>query len=53
MSPDDIDRIALAVFDLLVTDLGCDLGEDEDWEQLKDLLYDKLEPFVTRERNYN
>jgi hypothetical protein len=53
MSPDDIDRIALAVYDLLVLDLGCDLGEGEDWEKLKNLLYDELEPFVTRERNYN
>ena len=53
MSPDDIDHIALAVYDLLVMDLGCDLGEDDDWEDLKSLLHAKLEPFVTRERNYN
>jgi len=52
MSPDDIDRLALAVFDLLV-DLGCTLDENDDWDQLKNLLYDKLDPFVTRERNYN
>jgi hypothetical protein len=51
MSPDDIDRIALDVFDLLA-DLGCNLGDD-DWDHLMDLLHDKLEPFVTRERNYN
>jgi hypothetical protein len=53
MSPDNIDDIALAVFDLLVLDLGCDLGEGEDWEKLKDLLHYRLEPFVTRERNHN
>jgi hypothetical protein len=52
MSPDNIDDIALAVFDLLTLDLGCDLGEN-DWDQLKDLLHDRLEPFVTRERNHN
>jgi len=51
MSPDDIDDIALDVFDLLA-DLGCDLGDD-DYDQLSSLLHDKLGPFVTRERNYN
>ena len=51
MSPDDIDRIALAVFDGLIA-LGYD-PLDDDYDQLKDLLYDKLDPFVTRERNYN
>ena len=53
MSPDDIDRVALAVFDLLTLDLGCNLDEDDDWDQLKNLLHEKLEPFVTRERNHN
>lgn len=53
MSPDDIDRLALAVFDLLVQDLGCDLSENDDWDQILNLLHNKLEPFVTRERNYN
>lgn len=52
MSPDDIDRLALSVFDLLV-DLGYSLDENDDWEHLKNLLYDKLEPFVTRDRSYN
>lgn len=51
MSPDDIDDIALAVLDLL-TVLGYDLLDD-DYDHLKDLLYDKLDLFVTRERNYN
>ena len=54
MSPDDIDSIALAVFDLLTLDLGLtDLNENGDFQQILDLLHDKLEPFVTRERNYN
>lgn len=52
MSPDDIDDITLAVFDLFV-DMGYDLDEDGEWDQLKDLLYDKLEPFCTRDRSYN
>lgn len=52
MSPDDIDRIALAVFELFV-DMGYTLDENDEWDQLKELLYNKLDPFVTRERNYN
>ena len=52
MSPDDIDRLALNVFDLLV-DMGYQLDDNDEWDQLKNLLYDKLEPFVTRDRNYN
>jgi hypothetical protein len=52
MSPDDIDRLALDVYDLLV-DMGHTLEENDEWDQLKSLLYDRLEPFVTRERNYN
>jgi hypothetical protein len=52
MSPDDIDDIALAVFDLLTLDLGFNLTDDH-YDPLTDLLHDKLEPFVTRERNYN
>lgn len=53
MSPDDIDSVALAVFDLLTQDMGLELNEDEDWDQLKDLLHYKLDPFCTRDRNYN
>lgn len=52
MSPDDIDNLALAVFDLFV-DMGYSLDENDEWDQLKDLLYDKLEPFCIRDRNYN
>lgn len=52
MSPDDIDSIALAVFEL-ITSLGCDLDENDDWDQLHWLLHDKLDKFCTRDRNYN
>lgn len=52
MSPDDIDRLALAVFDLFV-DMGYSLDENDEWDQLKSLLYDRLEPFCTKDRNYN
>ena len=52
MSPDNIDSLALDVYDLLVG-MGFILDENDQWDQLKDLLQDKLEPFVTRDRNYN
>lgn len=52
MNEDDINHVALAVYDLLV-DLGINLDENDDWDQLSTLLQDKLEPFVTRDRNYN
>lgn len=52
MSLDDIDKLALDVFDLLA-DRGYMLDENQDWEDLKHLLYDRLEQFCTRERNYN
>lgn len=52
MSPDDIDHLALAVFDLFV-DIGYSLDENDEWDQLKALLYGKLEPFCTKDRNYN
>jgi len=53
MSPDDIDRIALGLHDLLVLDLGCDLSEQEDWDVLLEHMHKVLEPYVTRERNFN
>jgi hypothetical protein len=52
MSPDDIDHVALAVFDLL-TDLGLAIDENDDWDQLRNLLHHKLDKFCTKERNYN
>lgn len=52
MSPDDIDRIALGVFELL-GDMGRALDEDDEWTQLHEFLCEKLDPFVTRDRNYN
>lgn len=53
MSPDDIDSLALDLHNFLVDDMGLDLNENSDYEALLSLLYDKLDPFVTRDRNYN
>lgn len=53
MSPDDVDSIALEVFDLLVNDMGLNLDEDADFIRIHDLLMDTLDKFITRDRNYN
>lgn len=53
MSPDDIDRVALGLFDVLVNDLGAELDENDDFVAILNYLQDALEPYVTRERNYN
>jgi hypothetical protein len=53
MSPDDIDSLAVDLHDFLVGDMGLDLNDDGDFNAMLSLLYDKLEPFVTRDRNYN
>jgi hypothetical protein len=53
MSPDDIDSFSLDLYDFLVNVMTLDLNEDADYEALLSLLYDKLDPFITRDRNYN
>ena len=53
MSPDDIDSVVLKLHDFLCKRLGCALDEDNDYEALQDFMYDALDPFVTRDRNYN
>lgn len=53
MSPDDIDNVVLKLYDFLVYELGCDLGEDEDFNDLSQFMLDSFEPFYTKDRNYN
>jgi len=53
MSLDDIDRITLQLHDFLVGNLGCNLGEDQDYEDLQNFMYDKFEDYCTKDRNYN
>ena len=53
MSPDDIDSIVLALHDFLIGPLGCQLDEDDDYVALQDFMYDVLDPFVAKDRNYN
>lgn len=53
MSLDDIDTVVLNLYDFLTGALGCALDENEDYEALSDFMYDALDKFVTRDRNYN
>ena len=53
MSPDDVDDVTFDLYNLLVKQLGCDLGEDADYETLKYFMLDAFQPFYTRDRNYN
>ena len=52
MSPDDIDRIALGLYEVL-GDLNANLNENDDWDEVLAYMHRALEPYVTRERNYN
>jgi|Laugrespbdmm15sd_2_1035082.scaffolds.fasta_scaffold245887_1 hypothetical protein len=53
MSPDDIDNVVLNLFDLLVFKLGATLDDNDDYAAIYDHLHKALDPFVTRDRNYN
>lgn len=53
MSPDDIDSITLDLYDFLVNKMKVQLDENDDYDALSSLMYDVLDKFVTRDRNYN
>jgi hypothetical protein len=53
MSPDDIDSVVLKLHDFLFRSLGCALDEDEDYDMLYNFMHNQLDPFCTRDRNYN
>ena len=53
MSPDNIDSLALDLHDFLINVVGLDLNGDSDYVAIHDFLADKLDRFVTRDRNYN
>jgi hypothetical protein len=52
LSHEDINSLTLAVFDLMV-DMGYNLDENNEWDQLQNLIMDKLDKFSTGYRNYN
>lgn len=52
MDDDDIISVSLDLHDFLV-DLGRVPNDNEDYDAIRDLLMDKLAPFITKERNYN
>lgn len=53
MNHDDIDSLAVDLHDFLVGDMGLDLNDDGDFNAMLSLLHDKLDRFITRDRNYN
>jgi hypothetical protein len=53
MSPDDIDTLTLRLYDFLTNVMRVDLNEDSDYNAVSDFLAEQLEPFITRDRNYN
>ena len=53
MNHDGIDSLAVDLHNFLVDDMGLDLNDDSDFNAMLSLLYNKLDPFITRDRNYN
>lgn len=53
MSPDDIDSVTLKLHDFLIMQLGYNLDEDQDYDDLADFMHIVLDKFVTKDRNYN
>lgn len=53
MSPDDIDSVVLKLHNFLVAQLGYALDDDGDYDDLSKFMHDVLDPYVTRDRNYN
>jgi hypothetical protein len=53
MSIDDINTFSLALHDWLIDQLGYPLDENEDYDSLSAFVMSHLEPFETKERNYN
>ncbi len=52
MDEDTIINLTLELHDFLVQ-LGRVPNEDEDYDALSDFMMTKLDPFITKERNYN
>jgi hypothetical protein len=52
MTEDDVTKLALDLHDFL-EQLGRVPNECEDYDALSDFMMTKLDPFITKERNYN
>jgi hypothetical protein len=53
MSHDDIDTVVLKLHDFLVNVMRVQLDENDDYIALSSFMYDALDTFVTKDRNYN
>jgi hypothetical protein len=53
VSPDTIDSLSVSIIDLIESWPKGWADDDELHQQFMDLLHRELEPFCTRDRNYN
>lgn len=53
MSPDNVDNLVVAIVDLIESWPKGWPDDDELYGNFCDLVHDKLEPFITKDRNYN
>lgn len=53
MNYDDIGSLTLKLYEFLTQEMGCDLDEDDDYNDLRNFLMESLGTFVTRDCNWN
>lgn len=53
MSPDDVDSIVLKLSDKLDAAFDIDFYNDTHYEILRTIVENVMEPYITRDRNYN
>lgn len=53
MSEDDIDGLIVSITEFIEKHSDMDLDNDALYEELTGVVYEDLEKFITKERNYN
>jgi hypothetical protein len=53
MSPDNVDNLVVAVVELIESWPKGWADDDRLYSEFYDLVHAKLEPFITKDRNYN
>lgn len=53
MNYDDIGSLTLKLHDFLNDVMGCDLDDNDDYNDLQNFLVESLDTFVTRDCNWN
>ena len=52
MSPDDINDLVYDLHEFMLDSMGV-LFDDDEYDMLYNFMQNKLDPFVTKERNHN